>query len=116
MRMQNSEHMETYAFVLFMLLFISTLLFAVFQFVAANPGTPMDLPAAEPRPHYATDNTWRSDAPPAGEPVIGIWYDGWEPRAHVVVMVMGAAYPYRLGGEAVAAVEHDAPLYWRRLP
>lgn len=111
MRMSNkSEQMEAYAFVIFMVLFIGIMFFAIFEFIGANPG-----PAAE-QPVYATDGEWHSDAPPAGEPVIGLWYDGWEPRAHVVVMVMGSAYPYRLGGEAVGAVEHEAPVYWRRLP
>lgn len=64
----------------------------------------------------AVDHRWHTDAPPAGEPIIGLWYDGYVPRAHVVVMVYGAAYPYEPTGPAIKAIEYDAPVYWRRLP
>ena len=58
---------------------------------------------------------WSADEPPAGEPIVGIWtVDGW--RAHVVVMVYGAAYPYDISGIPVQAIEYNRPELWTRLP
>ena len=65
-------------------------------------------------PTFAPD-TWRSDEPPTGEAIVGIWYEGGV-RARAVVMVYGAAYPYEPGTEALAAIEYNRPDKWRYLP
>ena len=95
--------------------------FGLFAFMAISQAVNLSrlnaLVDAIPEPiAYATDDRWYSTEPPAGEPVIGLWYDGYVPRAHVVVMVYGAAYPYEPAGPALKAIEYDAPVYWRRLP
>jgi hypothetical protein len=63
---------------------------------------------------YATEDRWYSDEPPAGEPVLAVWYDGYTPRAHACVFALG--YAYNVGAGEQRPIESDPPVYWRRLP
>ena len=68
----------------------------------------------EPVPDLAAP-AWRTDEPPAGEPIVGLWTDTGI-RSHVVVMVYGAAYPYEPGINAIQAIEYNRPTMWALIP
>ena len=70
--------------------------------------------ADKPEPAIAA-SMWRTDDPPAGDAIVGIWTDGYI-RSRVVVMAYGAAYPFEPGVNALQAIEYNRPTMWTPIP
>lgn len=72
---------------------------------------------SRPRPSDPiADISWKTTAPPEGDPILGMWGDTLYPRAHVCVVIRGEAFSYGPPDEPATLLERDLPMYWRRLP